>query len=199
MSDDHLRTLEHRWQASGDLHDEARYLAARVRSDQLNPSHLELAAYLGHGAAIAALGRAAPAGEHVPFARWATSIDPRVWDQVAHLLLAHATQALDAHAASPLVREHLERLIALLRAIDSSDPWRGLEELEEAFEQRRNGLLELDVKAAWLVHQHLQQLLDNAPGLAAARRDLVRRALTVGRGHAEGGGSQSTGSPRTRS
>lgn len=51
MSDHRLRELERRWKQSGEAEDEAAYLAARVRSGDVDRERLLLAAYLGHGAA----------------------------------------------------------------------------------------------------------------------------------------------------
>ncbi len=57
MSDEQLRALERRWEVSGDAADEARLLAARLRAGELPRARLGLAARLGHGPAIQAVGR----------------------------------------------------------------------------------------------------------------------------------------------
>lgn len=55
--DDHLRQLERRFQESGDPEDEARWLRERLRAGALSEARLQLAAHLGHPAAIAVLGK----------------------------------------------------------------------------------------------------------------------------------------------
>lgn len=56
MSDSNLRDLERRFRASGSAEDEAAWLRARVQAGQLEERKLELAAYLGYGAARIATG-----------------------------------------------------------------------------------------------------------------------------------------------
>lgn len=65
MSDETLRALQQRWRATRARDDETRYLQARVRSGELSRGRLELAAWLGHAPARAALGDDAPAGSYV--------------------------------------------------------------------------------------------------------------------------------------
>jgi hypothetical protein len=48
VSDERLRGLERRWKESGSAEDEAAYLAARVRSGDIDRERLLLVAYLGH-------------------------------------------------------------------------------------------------------------------------------------------------------
>ena len=50
MSDSLLRRLKRRWQESGSVGDEVRYLSERIRTGDLDPAMLELAAYCGHEA-----------------------------------------------------------------------------------------------------------------------------------------------------
>lgn len=59
MSDAHLRALERRFRETREAADEAEWLRERVRVGQLAPEALEAAAYLGHPAALLALGRQA--------------------------------------------------------------------------------------------------------------------------------------------
>ena len=54
MSDEKLRELERRWKESGAVEDEAAFLVALVRSGELSPSSLLLAAVLGSEAAAEA-------------------------------------------------------------------------------------------------------------------------------------------------
>lgn len=54
MSDARLRALERAWKESGSVADEAAYLRERVRTGEVAPERLALAAYLGHAAALAA-------------------------------------------------------------------------------------------------------------------------------------------------
>ena len=144
MSDDYLRALEHRWHTSGDPDDEARYLSARLRTGELNPTHLELAAYLDHGPAVTALGSAAPAGEHVPFGRWATSMDAPAWTRVGQLLLVEARQELAALSSGPDVREALQELQALLGEGDVADAWTLLAGLTPQIDALRYRLVDLE-------------------------------------------------------
>jgi hypothetical protein len=60
LSDERLRDLRRRWEASGQLEDEAAYLRERVRAGELTSDRLELAALCRHLGARAALGGAAP-------------------------------------------------------------------------------------------------------------------------------------------
>lgn len=62
MADARLRDLERRFRASGSVKDEAALLSARVQAGALQRDRLELAALLGHDAALASLGtsRSAP-------------------------------------------------------------------------------------------------------------------------------------------
>lgn len=75
MADAELRSLERQWRATGRVEDEARLLDARRRTGELRLERLELAAWLGHPAARAALGDDAPAGEPAPWSRWANALD----------------------------------------------------------------------------------------------------------------------------
>lgn len=62
MSDERMRQLERRWLESGAEEDETAYLHARVRAGDLPPERLEVAALVGHPAAVAATsGVAQPA------------------------------------------------------------------------------------------------------------------------------------------
>lgn len=55
MTDTKLRELERRWRETGSVEDEAAYLLERVRVGSLLTEHLELAAFVGHAGAAAAL------------------------------------------------------------------------------------------------------------------------------------------------
>lgn len=60
MSDSNLRKLERRFRSSGSVVDEVEYLRERIRVGAITPERVEIAAYLGHEAAVAALGEEAP-------------------------------------------------------------------------------------------------------------------------------------------
>ncbi|MCO5166331.1 MAG: hypothetical protein M9894_08205 [Planctomycetes bacterium] len=131
MTDTALRELERRWRATEDPADEARVLAERLRSGRLPPARLELAAYLGHGPARAALGDGAPAGDFVPWARWRRALDApgraalllgalvqldlaRAVAEERHAGLAEALRAVEAWCACPC-GEHA-------RAVEQAEP-----------------------------------------------------------------------------
>ncbi|MEZ6188783.1 MAG: hypothetical protein R3F62_27745 [Planctomycetota bacterium] len=65
MSDETLRELERRWQATGAVEDEASYLLELVRVGALPQERLELASYCGRASAQRALGASGipPVGE----------------------------------------------------------------------------------------------------------------------------------------
>lgn len=73
--DARLRELERRWQRSGDVEDEARFLGERLRRGDLAVERVELAAFVNHGPARTVLGDAAPTGLYAPFRRWAATFD----------------------------------------------------------------------------------------------------------------------------
>lgn len=56
MTDADLRELERRWRSSGSSQDESLYLRYLVRSGELSPERVVLAAYCGNRAAALALG-----------------------------------------------------------------------------------------------------------------------------------------------
>lgn len=56
MSDERVRELERRWRESGTVEDEAAYLRERVRVGDLSQERLELAALVGHKAAVDVVG-----------------------------------------------------------------------------------------------------------------------------------------------
>jgi len=58
MSDAEVRALERRWRETGAGDDEARWLAARVRTGELDGAWLEALAFFGHGPAVLAGGKA---------------------------------------------------------------------------------------------------------------------------------------------
>lgn len=75
MSDGTLRELERVWRVSRQPDDEARWIAEALRAGRLVRERVELAAYLRHAPARAALGAGAPAGEHVPWSAWVAAVD----------------------------------------------------------------------------------------------------------------------------
>jgi hypothetical protein len=96
MADLELRAAERRYRASGTVADEATWLRARVRSGELSPARLTVAALAGRSAARLVLGDAAPPGP-TP----ATWRDPRaVRGWAAHLAAAGPDVALAAALAA---------------------------------------------------------------------------------------------------
>ena len=72
--DDQLRQLARRYQETGDLDDEVRWLRERVRAGALSDARVRLAAHLGHPAAVRVLGEQPrtlrhPAAEGIVHAR----------------------------------------------------------------------------------------------------------------------------------
>ncbi len=63
MTDEALRGLERRWRETGAVEDEAAFLAQRVRSGGLSRGALQVAAHLGHEAALAVVGHVAEPAE----------------------------------------------------------------------------------------------------------------------------------------
>jgi hypothetical protein len=60
VSDERLRVLERRWKETGSVEDEAAWLRERVRVGDLSENRLEVAAYLGHLAALEARCMSSP-------------------------------------------------------------------------------------------------------------------------------------------
>jgi hypothetical protein len=60
MSDSRVRDLERRWRLTGAVADETAWLRERLRNGELKEEQLELAAYLGYGAASAIIGVETP-------------------------------------------------------------------------------------------------------------------------------------------
>ena len=140
MADHELRLLERRWRASGAPDDEARFLDARRRSGELPRGRLELAAWLGHPAARAALGEEAPAGEHVPWSSWASLLGPEG-------LTVLLRRAVDSAAATALTRAGSEACAHLRRVLEGEAPLAGSEPVERALEADEDELLDQGVVA----------------------------------------------------
>lgn len=85
MTDQNLRDLARRAEATGSIEDEAALLLARVRAGDLAPDQLTLAAYCGHEAARRLLGEEAPTAPDVHqregLLRWAMGL--RRWGREA--------------------------------------------------------------------------------------------------------------------
>lgn len=80
MSDRELQAAERRWRETGDLEALGQLLRLRRRAGDLAFPRLELAAWLGHPGARAALGPLAPVGPHAPLEAWAPALDPgQLW------------------------------------------------------------------------------------------------------------------------
>lgn len=117
MSDERLRELERRWAATRDPGDEARLLAERLRARRVKRSRLELAAYVGHGPAIEALGEAAPVGDHVPWHRWRDALDETARGPLVRLTMAFILGHL-RRKERPIRPEALEAIEAVRRWAD---------------------------------------------------------------------------------
>lgn len=120
MTDGALRELERAWRASGQPDDEARYIAEALRAGRLVRERVELAAYLRHAPARAALGDGAPAGEHVPWSAWVAAVD----DDGRRALVRALVGAVRAAA-------HLEHE-PVTRACDALEAWLAAPGLEHA-------------------------------------------------------------------
>lgn len=116
MSDDARRAGQRRFQGSGDPADEARWLTEEVRAGRLEPERLALAAYLGHGPALGALGVASADGvEASPEAllRWLSGLDR----EGRRALVAAAVGMLRARFVDvPSPRARLAQVLDLLEA-----------------------------------------------------------------------------------
>lgn len=108
VSDEQLRALERRWEASRDPADEERLLAARLRAGELPRARLELAARGGHGPARAALGGPGPL-EPAAAQELAAALDPagrRALVRLALHLFARSRGALEGAARQELGPVH---------------------------------------------------------------------------------------------
>lgn len=116
MSDDALRDRERRYQQSGETADAARWLTEAARAGRLEPDRLTLAAYLGHEAALSALGLTSAATvDAAPDTalRWLTGLDRD--GRLA--LVAAAVGALRARFVDvPSPRAHLAQALSALEA-----------------------------------------------------------------------------------
>ena len=117
MSDKQLRELERRWKETGASLDETALLQERLRVGDLDDSRVELAAYLGHPAALLLLGREQ---DERPVEDWLYEI-PREREFLQRFVLAGGTASLDAwqrdhptwpdeYRAREEARTHEERL-----------------------------------------------------------------------------------------
>lgn len=97
---------------SASADEQAQLLRERLRSGELSEEALELCAYLGHGPAIDALGRPAPAGQFVPWDRWEEALSSHrvMWLAV----LEHGCDELDerlcAAGSRPEVIEAIQKI-----------------------------------------------------------------------------------------
>ena len=112
MSDERLRQLERRWKESGSVFDEAAYLKERVRVGDLKQEGLSLAAYVGHPAALHAIGSmpvtGCPVGTkncpwHHPVSGWVWGL--RTWGE--DVLIRAAVVIVRACAMTYLERHRL--------------------------------------------------------------------------------------------
>jgi hypothetical protein len=128
MLDNDLRRLERRSAETASPQDEALLLRARVRSGQLDPSRLELAAQTGHVAANLAVGRERPATKTWRDLRgWAERLSSFGWETNARAGLADAEQwmsvvrfaftKLSAAGAPHTLEEHSRVLTIRLDAL----------------------------------------------------------------------------------
>jgi hypothetical protein len=120
MSDEQLRELERRWRETGAVEDEARFLAERARAGRLSRDKLELAAYLGHRAALSAIERTNPP--------WDPSSGPSWLEEVVRGLRAWSKEA-GVRAAIAASRTAMKQWEARYgeedpaRALDLAEGW----------------------------------------------------------------------------
>lgn len=114
MSDHRLRELERRFRLSGNLADEAAWLRARVQAGELTQSGLELAAFLGHAAASAALGvQGSDAPQTVE--GWLT-FEGRGEEPLTRAVLASASLLLGRLDSTPPLFETLSEVVRAIEA-----------------------------------------------------------------------------------
>lgn len=140
MSDQALRALERTWRRSGQPDDEARYLAEALRVGRLPRARLEVAAYLRHGPARAALGDAAPAGDHVPWAAWAAAVDDDGRRALVRALVAAARAGLSAAPEADPAASRACDLLEAWPAAPAAEQARALREARDALRVERDAL-----------------------------------------------------------
>lgn len=164
MADQDVRALERRWQQSGALEDEVAWLQALLRCEALDPARLELAAYLGHPAALRALGPEACARRaRARQARWdpEASPDPAerealLWErsrrEAAIGAEAAAREAADTQWTLALGEFGVEvsARVAFVAAEAVRSSWEPAGAPEEAVEWRARALRTFESLAAWL-------------------------------------------------
>lgn len=175
MSDTDLRELERRFRATGAVEDEATWLRGRLKAGGLSQQSLDLAAYLGHEGARAALGASAPL-PHRDLHKLATTLtrDPPL-----------ALRAALAIGARLLEEQHAARgLSAAVEATRASVE--GVGSVEDACGAWSNCGIELDFAAPLptpdvevlrlaVAHARLRKLTKECS--SALRVDLSRWAL----------------------
>ena len=113
MTDASVRELERRWLTSGDLAHGVALLRERLRLGLLDPTRLELAAWLGHPVAKALLGAEAPVGRHAGRNEWLRALDR----EAMQILVEVERQHLPADEPDRQERlARLDQLEALLRS-----------------------------------------------------------------------------------
>jgi hypothetical protein len=117
MSDARLRELERRWRETGSVQDEAAYLIERKRGGTLSAETLDLAAFLGHAAAVEATGPVSESAGGDWFATLLQRLGPGAAVRVA---AAFAQEALSVwESAVPEDRRPRHSVEAALRWAES--------------------------------------------------------------------------------
>ncbi len=187
MADEALRALERRWRGTDDpAEDEVvRLLVARLRAGRLDRARLEIAATIGHGAALNALD-AWPPTVPAAYERWRASLDEAARApllRVPFLSLLELAHRLETH------REELDLVQAWLddpacpRARAAAGELEGFEHVSyDAPPSRRQLLAELDDRLYHLRGSILCPL-EEACMLPTALHDLPRLYPGVERGY----------------
>ncbi|MEZ6187822.1 MAG: hypothetical protein R3F62_22785 [Planctomycetota bacterium] len=183
MTDLRVRELERRWQESGSVDDEAALLRERARVGDLEADRIELGAYLGHPAALVALGRSR---DDRPIEDWLSDI-PSHREFCQRFVLAAATACLPAwyrdHPAWP--EEFAAREAALADSERLERAVFGPLQFERPVPRQDEPALVISAAEQLLVHPSAEQeeavhdLLERATvhGLLAAQPALAAASL----------------------
>ncbi len=172
MPDEALRRLERAGRPPTPPAAAARLLAARLRTGELARERVELAAWLGHAPARRVLGEAAPAGEHVPWERWAAALDAAGKAVVVTALLDRAKRRTGELDAEGLRAPALSQALRGVRAWCAAPSEGGLQELAAAVAGEERHALRLAVSLARGEHDTLPPSLSGFMKLALAVADV---------------------------
>ncbi|MCO5166329.1 MAG: hypothetical protein M9894_08195 [Planctomycetes bacterium] len=181
MSDEALRALERTWRRSGHPDDEARYLAEALRAGRLARPRVEVAAYLRHGPARAALGDAAPAGDHVPWSSWVAAVDAEGRRALLRALVAAARAGLTAAAEPDPAAAHACDLLERWPATPGDEDRRALRAARDGvaaleLQTAQRGLFERALVAICLSDGCLLALAPDPESVGAALRRVTHAA-----------------------